>query len=74
MPGKKDDGFQTIEQALSYARLTGGAANLFSLPERRWVRVTSVGRAATVRFAIWRLYEFSGRQLTVPANREEELP
>lgn len=32
IPGTKDDGFQAVEQALSYARLPGDTVNLFSLP------------------------------------------
>lgn len=74
IPGTEDDGYPSTDRALAYAGLPGDVSNVFSTTDRRWVRVTSVGEAGGVRAAIWTLYEFTGRGLSVHAYREEPLP
>lgn len=74
LPGTEDDGFASVSEALQAARLPNDAGSLFSVGDRRWVRVVSIGEVDGVRAGTWAVYEFSGQTLTTLAFREEEIP
>lgn len=66
----KDDGFQTIERP-PFAGLPGDSANLFSLAERQWVRVTNGGwpNRSRCHLAAVRLMRPSTRRTRAPGMR-----
>lgn len=74
IPGTEDDGFTSVAEAFQAAGIPESAATLFTVGDRRWVRVVSIGDVDGVRAGIWAVHEFSGRTLTTLSFREEEIP
>lgn len=72
--GTELDGFQTPQEAVSFAGLPPDAAALFTTGERRYMRVTSIGEAGGVRSGVWIVFEQSGNNLMPVFYREEEIP
>ncbi len=74
IPGTEDDGFRSVEEALSYAQIPAENAGVFNTADRRWVRIVSIGTAGNARAAIWSVLEFTGRDMVTVFFREEEIP
>ncbi len=72
--GTELDGFRTPQEAVAFAGMNAGYAELFTTNERRHVRVISLGESGSARFAVWSIFEQQGNQLLPIFHREEEVP
>ena len=70
----EDDGFTNLQQALGVSGVPSGLASMFSVDERRYIRVVSIGDVDGVRRGIWAIYFVSNKDAVPVFWREEDLP
>ncbi len=67
----KDDGFSSVQDAISKTGMDPALADKISVADRRFVRVTAIGEQRGVRSGIWAVFEVGGKKVTPIYWREE---
>ena len=73
LPNTKDDGFETVEQAISKTGMDPSLAGKISVADRQFVRVTSIGENNGVESGVWAIFEVGDRKVTPIYWREEQM-
>ena len=73
LPNTKDDGFDSVEEAISKSGMDPALADKISVSDRRFVRVVSIGENHHVRSGVWAVFEVGGNQVTPIYWREEPM-
>ncbi len=72
-PNTKDDGFESVQEAISKSGMDGALADKISVSDRRFVRVVSIGDSSGVKMGVWAVFEV-GEKLATPLYwREEQM-
>ena len=72
-PNTKDDGFESVQEAISKSGMDGALADKISVSDRRFVRVVSIGDCSGVKMGVWAVFEV-GEKLATPLYwREEQM-
>ena len=69
----KDDGFSSVEEAVSKSGMDSALANKLSVSDRRFVRVSSIGENNRVRSGVWAVFEVGDKKVTPIYWREEQM-
>lgn len=71
--GTIDDGFQSVEEAISFSGMDPKLSDRITTTERKYLRIVSIGEVGKVRAGIWAIVQQSGRQLVPVFWREEAM-
>ena len=69
----KDDGFNSVQEAISKTGMDPALADKISVSDRRFVRVVSIGENHRVRSGVWAVFEVGGNRVTPIYWREEPM-
>ncbi|MGD9782911.1 MAG: general secretion pathway protein GspK [Kiritimatiellia bacterium] len=69
----KDDGFSSVQDAVSKSGMNSALADKLSVSDRRFVRVASIGENNRVRSGVWAVFEVGGKKTTPIYWREEQM-
>ena len=69
----KDDGFTSVQEAISKTGMDSSLADKISVADRRFVRVTSIGESGGVRSGVWAVFEVGDKRITPIYWREEQM-
>ena len=72
-PNTKDDGFTSVQEAISKTGMDSSLADKISVADRRFVRVTSIGESGGVRSGVWAVFEVGDKRITPIYWREEQM-
>ena len=72
-PNTKDDGFTSVQEAISKTGMDSSLADKISVADRRFVRVTSIGESGGVRSGVWAVFEVGDKKVTPIYWREEQM-
>ena len=73
LPNTKDDGFESVEDAIRKSGMDGALADKISVSDRRFVRVVSIGEDNGVRSGVWAVFEVGEKKVTPIYWREEQM-
>jgi len=71
IPNTKDDGFESVQEAISKSGMDPALADKLSVSDRQFVRVVSIGEAHGVQSGVWAICEVGDNQVTPIYWREE---
>lgn len=69
----KDDGFESVDEAIKYSGLPGELAGRISVSDRKYVRISSIGEVQQVRSGVWCIYEVGDSTMRPVYWREENM-
>ena len=73
-PGTEDDGFTSVGEAAAAAGIPGEvAAAKFTVRERRYIRIISIGEVQGVKSGVWSIFLQEGRQIKPVFWREAPM-
>ena len=72
-PNTKDDGFSSVQEAISKTGMDGSLADKISVADRRFVRVTAIGENGGVQSGVWAVFEVGDKKVTPIYWREEQM-
>jgi general secretion pathway protein K len=72
-PNTEDDGFESVQDAVSKSGMDSALANKISVSDRQFVRVISIGESGGVRMGVWAVFEVGRDRLTPLYWREEQM-
>ena len=72
-PNTKDDGFTSVQEAISKTGMDSSLADKISVADRRFVRVTAIGESGGVRSGVWAVFEVGDKKVTPIYWREEQM-
>ncbi len=73
LPNTKDDGFASVQEAISKSGMDPALAEKLSVSDRRFVRVVSIGENNGVKSGVWAVFEVGGQKVTPVYWREEQM-
>lgn len=73
LPNTKDDGFSSVQEAISKSGMDAALADKLSVSDRQFVRVASIGENNRVRSGVWAVFEVGGKKTTPIYWREEQM-
>ncbi len=73
LPNTKDDGFDSVQQAISKSGMDPALAAKISVSDRTFVRVTSIGENNGVKNGVWAVFEVGNNKVTPLYWREEQM-
>jgi general secretion pathway protein K len=73
LPNTKDDGFDSVQEAVSRSGMDGALAGKISVSDRQFVRVVSIGENNGVRSGVWAVFEVNSKTVTPIYWREEPM-
>jgi general secretion pathway protein K len=73
LPNTKDDGFKSVQEAISKSGMDPALADKISVSDRQFVRVTSSGENHGVKSGVWAVFEVGDRKITPIYWREEQM-
>ena len=73
LPDTKDDGFDSVQDAISKTGMNPAFAEKFSVSDRQFVRVTSIGENHGVESGVWAVFEVGENKVTPIYWREEQM-
>ena len=71
LPNTKDDGFDSVDEAISKSGMDASLADKISVSDRQFVRVTSIGENHGVESGVWAVFEVGEKKVTPIYWREE---
>ena len=72
-PNTKDDGFESVQEAISKSGMDPSLADKLSVADRRFVRVSSIGENHGVKSGVWAVFEVGDKKVTPIYWREEQM-
>lgn len=72
--GTKDDGFDSIDQAMAIAGLPESLKDKITTTDKRYLRIKSIGEVDKVRSGIWCIMQVTDDKMTPVFWREEDMP
>ncbi len=73
LPNTKDDGFESVEEAISKTGMDPTLSGRISVSDRTFVRVTSIGENHGVECGVWAIFEVGNQKVTPIYWREEQM-
>jgi general secretion pathway protein K len=73
LPNTKDDGYTSVQEAISKSGMDPALADKISVSDRQFVRVTSIGENNGVRSGVWAVFEVGDKKVTPIYWREEQM-
>ena len=73
LPNTKDDGFESVQEAISKSGMDPALADKISVSDRRFVRVVSIGENNGVASGVWAVFEVGDKKVTPVYWREEQM-
>ena len=73
LPNTKDDGFESVQDAISKTGMDPSLADKISVADRQFVRVTSIGENNGVESGVWAIFEVGDKKVTPIYWREEQM-
>ena len=73
LPNTKDDGFDSVEEAISKSGMDPAFADKISVSDRQYVRVVSLGEDHGVQSGVWAVFEVGDKKVTPVYWREEQM-
>ena len=73
LPNTKDDGFDSVQEAISKSGMDPSLADKISVSDRQFVRVTSMGENSGVESGVWAVFEVGEKKVTPIYWREEQM-
>ena len=73
LPNTKDDGFASVQEAISKSGMNAALSDKISVSDRQFVRVVSIGDNNGVRMGVWAVFEVGRKQVTPIYWREEQM-
>ena len=73
LPNTKDDGFDSVQEAISKSGMDPSLADKISVSDRQFVRVTSIGDNHGVESGVWAVFEVGEKKVTPIYWREEQM-
>ena len=73
LPNTKDDGFESVQEAISKTGMDPSLAGKISVADRQFVRVTSIGENNGVESGVWAIFEVGDNKVTPIYWREEQM-
>ena len=73
IPNTKDDGFESVQEAISKSGMDGALADKISVSDRQFVRVVSIGDNNGVKSGVWAVFEVGNKKVTPIYWREEQM-
>ena len=73
LPNTKDDGFDSVAEAISKSGMDSSLADKISVADRQYVRVTSIGDVHGVESGVWAVFEVGEKKVTPIYWREEQM-
>ena len=73
IPNTKDDGFTSVQEAISKSGMDAMLADKISVSDRQFVRVVSIGDNNGVRMGVWAVFEVAKNKVTPIYWREEQM-
>jgi general secretion pathway protein K len=73
LPNTKDDGFSSVQEAISKSGMDPALADKISVSDRQFVRVVSIGENNGVRSGVWAVFEVGDKKVTPIYWREEQM-
>ena len=73
LPDTKDDGFDSVQDAISKTGMNPAFAEKFSVSDRQFVRVVSIGENGGVESGVWAVFEVGEKKVTPIYWREEQM-
>ena len=71
IPNTKDDGFESVQEAISKSGMDPALADKLSVSDRQFVRVISIGEDHGVQSGVWAIFEVGNNKVTPIYWREE---
>ena len=69
----KDDGFESVQDAISKSGMDAALADKISVSDRTFVRVVSIGENNGVGCGVWAVFEVGDKKITPIYWREEQM-
>ena len=69
----KDDGFESVQEAISKSGMDSALADKISVSDRQFVRVVSIGENHGVKSGVWAVFEVGDKKTTPIYWREEQM-
>ena len=69
----KDDGFESVQDAISKSGMDSALADKISVSDRQFVRVVSIGENHGVKSGVWAVFEVGDKKITPIYWREEQM-
>ena len=73
IPNTKDDGFDSVADAISKSGMDPSLAEKISVSDRQFVRVVSIGENNGVESGVWAVFEVGEKKVTPIYWREEQM-
>jgi general secretion pathway protein K len=73
LPNTKDDGYTSVQEAISKSGMDPALADKISVSDRKFVRVVSIGDNNGVRMGVWAVFEVGKNLITPIYWREEQM-
>lgn len=73
IPNTKDDGFDSVQDAISKSGMDASLADKISVADRQFVRVVSIGENNGVESGVWAVFEVGEKKVTPIYWREEQM-
>ena len=73
VPNTKDDGFGSVEEAISKSGMDPALSGKISVSDRQFVRVASIGENRDVKSGVWAIFEVGSKRVTPIYWREEQM-
>jgi len=73
IPNTKDDGFESVQEAISKSGMDPALADKLSVSDRQFVRVISIGEDHGVQSGVWAIFEVGNNKVTPIYWREEQM-
>ena len=73
IPNTKDDGFDSVDEAISKTGMDPAFADKISVSDRQYVRVISIGDDHGVQSGVWAVFEVGDKKVTPIYWREEQM-
>ena len=73
LPNTKDDGFNSVQEAISQSGMDPALAGKISVSDRTYVRVVSIGENNGVRSGVWAVFEVGSKKVLPIYWREEPM-
>ncbi len=73
IPNTKDDGFESVQDAISKSGMDAALADRISVSDRTFVRVVSIGENNGVGCGVWAVFEVGDKKTTPIYWREEQM-
>ena len=73
IPNTKDDGFDSVQDAIGKTGMDASLADKISVSDRQFVRVVSIGENGGVESGVWAVFEVGEKKVTPIYWREEQM-